>query len=44
MFCEICGKLLKEEEELDGICLDCQSAMLQDDDIDLGIEDDDGLF
>ena len=37
MFCEICGKELKEEEKVESICWDCQSAMLQEDDIDLGL-------
>ena len=42
-YCRICGdELHSESEKLEGICWDCQSAMLQEDDIDLGlgIEDD----
>lgn len=36
--CEICGDYLETfEEKEDGICLNCQSSMLQEDNIDLGL-------
>ena len=37
--CSICGEEFPEDEMTDGICLNCASAMLQDDDIDLGFDD-----
>ena len=37
MNCNICGAKLEEWEEDEGICRNCQSSMLADDDIDLGI-------
>lgn len=45
-YCRICGKELhNESEKIEGICWNCQSAMLQQDDIDLGlgIEDDESF-
>ena len=35
MKCVICGQE-KEDLNSEGICLDCQSSMLADDDIDIG--------
>lgn len=35
MNCEICGDLLDEEEELEEICRNCQSSILQDDGINI---------
>ena len=36
--CEICGEELETEEEMiDGICINCASAMLQIDEIDIGL-------
>ena len=32
-YCSICGGLLEPDEEDEGICRNCQSSMLADDDI-----------
>jgi len=43
-YCSVCGEYLETfEEKEEGICWNCQSAMLQEDEIDLGlgIEEDD---
>jgi DNA-directed RNA polymerase subunit RPC12/RpoP len=37
MNCSICGAELDEYERDEGICRNCQSSMLADDDIDIGI-------
>lgn len=43
--CEICGEEFPEEEMTDeGICLNCASAMLQQDEIDMGMGFEEGLF
>ena len=33
MICKICGEELEPDEEPEGICWNCQSALVQDDDI-----------
>ena len=39
IICEICGDEFDEDELEDGVCLNCQSSMLQEDGIDLGLGD-----
>jgi len=39
MYCNICGDELEPEEEEEGICWNCQSAILQEDGIDMGVGD-----
>ena len=36
MNCAICGEELEPEEEPEGICRNCQSSMLADDDLGVG--------
>ena len=36
--CKICGDERNEYDMINGICVDCASSMMQDDDIDLGFD------
>ena len=40
MICKICGDECSEDECENGICLNCMSSILQNDEIDLGFGDD----
>jgi len=35
--CSICGEEREEYDMINGICVDCASAMMQEDGIDLGL-------
>ena len=37
--CSICGEKKSKDEMIGGICQDCASSLLQEDDLDVGMDD-----